>query len=129
MMYCKAKLFKDEVSAEKILKTPSPKQQKALGRNVANYVDALWVEKREQYVKAGCLAKFSQNVQLYDFLLQTNDTILVEASKYDAIWGAGIDAMDPRINDPSKWPGLNLLGKVLMQVRKELKVRDEKLVA
>src|SRR3546814_6195880 len=46
--------------------------------------------------------------------------LLVEASPYDRIWGAGLAASDARITDPTKWPGLNLLGQVLDRVRERL---------
>ncbi len=39
------------------------------------------------------LAKFSQNPELFEFLNSTGDSVLVEGSPYNAIWGAklGID--------------------------------------
>lgn len=55
-----------------------------------------------------------------DFLLQTDDKVLVEASPVDAIWGIGFAADDDRADDPARWRGLNLLGFALMQVRDEL---------
>ncbi|WP_368861540.1 NADAR domain-containing protein [Actinospica durhamensis] len=42
---------------------------------------------------------------------------MVEASPYDRIWGIGLPARDPRATGPAGWPGLNLLGFALMQVR------------
>lgn len=120
MMYCKAKLFGDESTAMKILEAPHPRVQKALGRAVVGFDDEKWVARRRQIVEYGCYAKFSQNEALRGVLLTTGDTLLVEASPYDRIWGIGLAANDPRALDPSKWKGQNLLGQALTQVRERL---------
>jgi ribA/ribD-fused uncharacterized protein len=65
--------------------------------------------------------KFSQNEKFKEFLLSTNDKILVEASPYDTIWGIGMLETDPRAQNPSQWDGENLLGFALMEVRDELR--------
>lgn len=49
MMYCKAKLFGDEVCAEKILRTDSPREHKALGRSVRGFDETKWEQKCEHY--------------------------------------------------------------------------------
>jgi hypothetical protein len=41
----------------------------------------------------------------------------VEASPYDCIWGIGMGKSEEGINDPDNWKGLNLLGKVLDEVK------------
>lgn len=115
-MYAKAILFEDMETAAKILANPDPRAQKALGREVKGYVDAVWNDHRYEIVFEICKAKF-QNVNLKKVLLNTGDTILVEASPYDTIWGIGLGMTDPRRFDPSNWKGLNLLGKVLTDLR------------
>lgn len=47
MMYCKARLFGDEAIAQKILAAKSPKEHKALGRQVRGFDEAVWVEKEK----------------------------------------------------------------------------------
>ncbi len=71
-------------------------------------------------MRTGNRAKFTQNAALRDQLLATRGTTLVEASPYDKIWGIGLDAKDPRALDASQWKGLNLLGKILTELREEL---------
>jgi ribA/ribD-fused uncharacterized protein len=119
-MYAKAMLFGDKDVARQILETSDPRAQKALGRKVQGFDEAVWAERRNNIVFSGCHAKFSQNPSLKQFLLDTGDTELVEASPYDQIWGVGLAATDPKIHDKSLWRGLNLLGEVLMQVRHKL---------
>lgn len=121
MMYCKAMLFGDHDNAAKILAASEPKEQKALGRQVRGFDEAVWSKRRERFVYGGALAKFSSNPLLACRLLETDGTELVEASPYDRIWGVGLAADDPRILDRTQWRGENLLGKVLMQVREVLK--------
>lgn len=120
MMYCKAKLFGDELTADKIMSADHPREQKALGRGVAGYNDDVWCERRVRIVTHGCYAKFSQCSTLRDALLATGDTVLIEASPYDRIWGVGLAEHDPRVLDPRQWKGQNLLGLALTEAREKL---------
>ena len=121
MMAEKAILFGDEKTCEAIMSTKDPSEQKRLGRMIKNYDENIWNEWRERIVYAGNMAKFTSDENMRKILLSTGNKILVEASPYDRIWGAGISEDDPRINDPKRWLGLNLLGKILMQVRENIK--------
>ncbi len=120
MMAQKAKLFEDDEIFEKILKAENPKKVKALGRLVKNYNEEIWLERRFEIVVQGNLAKFSQNLDLKQFLLNTSDSVIVEASPVDKIWGIGLATEDENAERPLLWNGLNLLGFALMDVRKQL---------
>ena len=121
MMHQKALLFKDLTTAAKIMSTTSPKLQKQLGREVINYNEAIWDNRKIDIVFIGNLAKFSQNELLKTELLNTGNRQFVEASPFDTIWGIGMGLDNPLINDPTKWKGLNLLGQVLNFVRDTLR--------
>jgi ribA/ribD-fused uncharacterized protein len=123
MMAEKARLFGDEATRAKILATDSPREHKALGRQVADFVAEIWDAECLGIVVAGNLAKFSQNPEMKAALLATGDKLLVEASPLDRIWGVGLRADDPRIHDQARWRGKNLLGEALMRVRAELRAR------
>lgn len=73
----------------------------------------------------GNVLKFSQNKELKEFLLSTNDAVLVEASPYDKVWGVGLKRDDIKINNPNKWQGENLLGFALMEVREKLLKKEK----
>jgi ribA/ribD-fused uncharacterized protein len=122
MMAKKAELFSDEETLSKILNAKTPAEAKKLGREVKGYDDAKWLKKRLELVVEGNFYKFSQHKDLQEYLLSTNDRILVEASPVDAIWGVGLAADNPDINNPVNWKGLNLLGFALMEVRDKLKL-------
>jgi ribA/ribD-fused uncharacterized protein len=121
MMAGKARLFNDHETLQEILISHSPNQAKSLGRKVKNFDPKIWDEHKYDIVKQGNLLKFSQNEKFKEFLLSTNDKILVEASPYDKIWGIGMLETDTRAENPLLWNGENLLGFALMEVRDELR--------
>ncbi|HWB38087.1 MAG TPA: NADAR family protein [Rugosimonospora sp.] len=122
MMVGKARLFGDDVIAERILATPDPGAVKALGRKVRGFDEDVWQRHRFDLVVAGNVAKFGQHPDLGRYLLATGTRILVEASPVDRVWGIGLAAADPRAEDPTQWRGLNLLGFALMRARTHLAV-------
>lgn len=121
MMAGKAKLFNDLEVFEQILKAETPNEVKRLGRKVKNFDPKIWDEHKYEIVRQGNFLKFSQNEKFKEFLLSTNDKILVEASPYDTIWGIGMLETDKKAENPLLWNGENLLGFALMEVRDELK--------
>lgn len=125
MMYHKAKLFGDTEIMEKVMQTDSPKEQKALGRQVKNFIQEEWLEKCIPIMEDGLKSKFEQNPDMLKQLLDTGDSIIAEASPVDPIWGIGLAAEDPLAQDFSTWKGTNLLGQILMSVRE--KIRKEKM--
>ena len=120
MMARKALLFEDHETHAQILDTPDPSQVKALGRRVRNFRAEVWGRKCYNAVLDGCRLKFTQNPRMQRTLLKTAPLMLVEAAPNDAIWGIGLNAETARNTDPSQWPGTNLLGRLLTQLREEL---------
>lgn len=121
MMAAKAELFRDQENREKILKCSDPKQIKALGRQVLSFKQAVWDKFKYPIVLNGNWCKFSQNQMLREMLLSTGNSVLVEASPYDNIWGIGLSGSFAEAKNPQKWRGENLLGFALMEVRDELR--------
>ncbi|GAB3762203.1 NADAR domain-containing protein [Ramlibacter monticola] len=117
MMYRKAVLFGDTKIASEILGCRDPREQKALGRKVGGYDDAVWKAQARDIMVPGLVAKFEQNPALDDVLVGTESLLIVEASPTDPLWGVGLSAEDPRILDQSQWLGSNWLGDVLMRAR------------
>lgn len=121
MMAAKANLFGDQEILKKILSCQHPGEAKKLGREVSNFNEEVWLEKRFQIVVRGCFEKFNQNESLKNYLLKTGHKVLVEASPVDRIWGIGMGKNNPDAEKPSRWKGLNLLGFALMKARSQLR--------
>lgn len=125
MMAQKAILMCDVMTYAKIMAASEPKEYKALGREVKFFNAAAWDHAKYNIVLQGNLAKFSQNPELFAFLDSTGDSVLVEGSPYDDIWGVKLGIDDPRIKNPNEWQGENLLGFALMETRDILRERRE----
>ncbi len=95
-----------------VLAERSPADAKLTGRNIRLRKD--WEEIKVDVMLHAVRAKFELLDNHRKFLLATGDMFLFENSPYDAVWGL----WNPR---DDSWTGQNLLGKVLMQVREELR--------
>ena len=69
-----------------------------------------WDSVKDDVMRKAVWEKFRQNPSLADQLLGTGDANLVEHTASDAYWGDGGDGS-----------GLNMLGKILMEVRARLR--------
>lgn len=85
-----------------------PGQAKRLGKNLPLRAD--WEEVKNQVMYEICLAKFTQNPTLGRLLLQTGDEELIEGNTWGDTHFGVCDGI-----------GENVLGKVLMKIREELK--------
>lgn len=121
IMRNKADVFKDKVTADKIMASTSPSEMKFLGNHVAGFNENVWLEKVKDVALKGITAKFTQNESLKTSLLNTGQKVFVEASPRDKVWGIGRYLYDKDIfKDKERW-GDNLLGETLMKVRTNLR--------
>ena len=125
MMYEKAVLSKDHITAEIILQTDDVAVIKALGRTAQNFDDKVWVKEREGIVYRGLLEKFRQNPELAEKLEQTGEDIIAECAVKDRIWGIGLSMKDENRLSIDKWRGQNLLGRILMRVREDIRNQNK----
>ena len=122
IMYRKCMVFGDESSAKAILETEDTEMQQDIGRKASRYIGSVWTGMRQMVAFRGLMAKFSQNEDLKQRLLDTGDAYLVECAGSDRIWACGIRLNDSKRFDASKWTGDNILGFALMEVRERLRV-------
>ena len=118
-MWAKAKVFKDDEIASKILASDNPAICKGYGREVKNYVEGEWEALRYDYMYEVNFCKYMQDEKLRAKLLDPkfDGKTFVEASPADRIWGVGLAQDDPAIEDERNWKGRNLLGKAITSVR------------
>ena len=122
MMYHKVMMFGRKDLAEKIMRTSDPSECKAIaGQPFPEFNPVTWESTCYTIVKRGVKAKFKQNPGLQSFLKKTGNALLVECSPIDKKWGIGLDINDSNWNNIAKWKGKNLLGRILMEVRDELR--------
>lgn len=117
-MYLKAKVFRDDVMAERIANAHYDDAKK-LGRLIQNFSDEVWVRERENAMYIAIKAKLAVDEVFRDTLLseEYKGKIFVEASPTDKVWGIRRSISDAY--QGKEWRGLNLLGKLLTELRDE----------
>lgn len=122
--YQKALTFKDEYRCKKILELNDSHDFIEITKNITNYDDKIWNGRKQIVLYRGNIAKFSQNADLKEKLLETGDSVIALCNKTDKINGIGYNREDSRIYKTKNWLGNNLHGFSLMEVRKELNQED-----
>ena len=119
--WAKAKQFGDAGAQAKILKTASPKTVKSLGKKVTPFDAGQWDERKDQVMRTAVKAKLMQHPEILKKLRDTGDRLIGEADPRDKYWGIGTSADTSFAKQPERWKGHNKLGKILMELRTELK--------
>ena len=122
IMYSKCHLFGDLAAELAVMDTDDPSEQKKIGRKVNGYISEIWEGARQAVLMRGLAAKFTQNPELRNLLVQTKDAWLVECAGSDKIWACGRRLDDIRRTDLKQWEGKNILGFALMETRSLLQV-------
>jgi N-glycosidase YbiA len=112
--YFQAQKFEDESYKEVIRKSNSPMIAARLGRSRKQKLRRDWESVKVSVMRTAVLAKFTQHDELRNLLLSTSDAKLVEQTENDDYWGDGGDGS-----------GKNMLGKILMEVREQLRAKDD----
>ena len=121
IMFQKCILFGDVKAAQMIMDTDDVAEQQKIGKTAKGYNNIVWAGIRQAVAYRGLLAKFDQNSDLKQKLLDTGDAYLVECAGSDKIWACGVHIDNEDRKNITKWKGQNILGFALMEVRKELK--------
>ena len=108
--FYQASKFDAQELRQQIRKMPTPLLAAQAGRDDKNIPVAEWHVKRVKVMKDALLAKFKQHPTLLAALINTGDAVIIEHTKNDSYWGNNGDGT-----------GENMLGKLLMEVRLELK--------
>ncbi|ANV87749.1 MULTISPECIES: NADAR family protein [Cyanophyceae] len=95
---------------DKIRAAPTPEIAAALGRDPQHPKRPDWEDIKRTVMWQGVWTKFKTHPDIAQILLATGDAAIIENSPVDYYWGCGADGS-----------GHNYLGKVLMQVRSQLR--------
>lgn len=107
--YFQAQKFAGTQHEEAVRFADSPMTAAKMGRERSRPLRADWESVKDDIMREAVLAKFEQHPTLLGLLLSTGDAEIIEHTKNDAYWGDGGDGS-----------GLNMLGRILMEVRQRL---------
>ncbi len=108
--YFQAQKFEEAEHQETIRKTKSPMIAARMGRDRKKPLRRDWESVKVAIMREVVRAKFSQHEDIRQILLSTGDARIVEHTENDSYWGDGGDGS-----------GKNVLGRILMEVRDELR--------
>lgn len=108
--YFQAQKFHDEAYQEAIRAAKSPKEAARMGRDRSKPLREDWETVKDEVMHRVVLAKFTQHADIRSVLLCTGDALIVEHSRKAPYWGDGGDGS-----------GKNVLGRILMRIREELR--------
>jgi len=108
--YFQAQKFKDKKDQEEIRTANSPMLAARMGRDRKRRLRRDWESAKVAIMREALMAKFTQHDDLRELLLATGNAKLVEHTENDDYWGDGGDG-----------GGRNMLGRLLMDVRAELR--------
>jgi N-glycosidase YbiA len=108
--YFQAQKFEDAEHREQIRKTKSPMIAARMGRDRKKPLRRDWESVKVGIMRDVVRGKFTQHDDILQILLSTGDAKIVEHTENDSYWGDGGDGS-----------GKNMLGRILMEVREELK--------
>lgn len=116
----RAFLAKNKPLTRRVMGTNNPADHKTVLNILRSDQPDVWKERAETLIMTALRAKFLQNGNLAQFLMDTHPRLIGEASKNE-MWGIGLSLDNRDVLDSSKWKKEgNLLGISLVKVREEL---------
>ena len=101
---------------ERVLNSTDAQDSKEIAMDIANFEKEKWNSMAETLCYEGIKQKFIQNPSLMDYLLETGNKTIVEAT-YDNVWGTGKPLGHEECLNPTKWRSTGILGRILMKIR------------
>lgn len=108
--YFQAQKFLDPAHQEEVRAAKSPMIAARMGRSRQRPLRKDWESSKDHVMRKAVLAKFTQHEDLRALLLSTGNAKLIEHTENDSYWGDGGDGS-----------GKNMLGRILMEVREQLR--------
>lgn len=108
--YFQAQKFEDPAYRNLIRLAESPGKAAQMGRDRSKPLRKDWEAVKDDVMRTAVREKFSSHEKLKQLLLSTGDAWLIEHTTNDSYWGDGGDGT-----------GKNMLGRILMEIRDELR--------
>ena len=108
--YFQAQKFEAVEHREEIRRTESPMVAARMGRDRKKPLRRDWESVKVSIMRDAVRAKFSQHEDIRQIVLATGDAKIVENTANDSYWGDG-----------GNGSGKNMLGRILMEIREELR--------
>lgn len=105
--------------AEKIKKADHAGIAKSLSKSIPQANRIEWEKKNTDVMEEIIFAKAEQVQEFRQALLETDGDILAEATA-DTFWASGMPPDLTEITNPEYWPGMNMLGHIIMKVCKAI---------
>ena len=115
----KAKLFRDTETYNEILCCTTSLECKNLSKQIRNVDERKWEEEALNACLPGIRAKFYQNTNVMDTLLNKTGMKRIVECTSDRLWGTGVPLGDPDCLDPTKWISQGILGQILECIHEE----------
>jgi len=116
--YKKAVFAKNHDAAMRIVTCSNGFQAKRIGKSVFDgkpELEEQWARVKVRAMRKILRAKFNLT-SLRKYLSKTGEAYLIEANRSDVFWGCGVEIGDETISTLT-YPGLNWMGKLLMELR------------
>lgn len=107
--YYQAQKFAGTKHETAVRKASSPMDAARMGRRKDLPLRSDWERVKDNVMRKAVLAKFTQHPELKEILLSTGNAKLIEHTENDSYWADG-----------GNGTGKNMLGIILMEVRKQL---------
>lgn len=109
--YYQSRKFMNTVDSMAVIQAKTPKEAALLGRSPSSELRYDWAGVKDNIMREAVGYKFAAHPNLASLLLSTGDEELIEDSPIDWYWGWGKDHT-----------GKNMLGKILMEERRNLRM-------
>lgn len=108
--YFQAQKFMGTIHEEEVRLAQSPMDAANMGRDRKKPLRNDWEEVKNDVMRRAVFCKFKTHKDICELLLSTGDEEIIEKTTHDYYWGCGIEGT-----------GMNMLGKILMEVREKLR--------
>ncbi len=108
--YFQAMKFESSKDQEEIRKAKKPMIAAQMGRDRKRKLKNNWDSIKDNVMREAVFAKFTQHKSLEQLLLSTGNSKIIEHTVNDSYWGDG-----------GNGKGRNMLGKILVEVRNQLR--------